>query len=129
MRPENIPVVYIAGPYRAATRCQVHRNIRNAEEIGAAVMALGAMPIIPHANTFFADGAFPDEFFLMGDLAILAKCDAMVLCPGWSDSEGCMGEVRFAGDHDIPDFSWRWDKAKFKRWLARWKAERMSDAV
>jgi hypothetical protein len=117
---EGIPVVYVAGPYRAATRMQVHQNIRRAEEVGAAVMALGAMPIIPHANTAFMDGSVPDEHFLNGDMAILRRCDAIVLIPGWMGSEGTRNELRFANLNDIPDFNWKWERSKFERWMRGW---------
>lgn len=121
---ENIPVVYIAGPYRAATRMLVHQNVRRAEEVGHAVMALGAMPVVPHANTFFMDGAFPDYAFLDGDLALLRRCDAIVLGPGWRESEGCKGELDFADHHGIPDFDWKTERPKFRRWLKRFTEEK-----
>lgn len=120
---KQIPVVYIAGPYRAATRHQVHRNVRAAEEVGHAVMALGAMPLIPHANTFHLDGAFPDARFLDGDLALLWRCDAMVACPGWHTSEGTMAEIRFSASNGIPWFDCVDEMEKLADWIANYKGK------
>jgi len=117
------PVIYIAGPYRADSTWGIKRNIRAAEEVGIAVMHMGAMPLIPHMNTAHWDGLFPDEVFLAGTAALLLRCDAIVLCPGWNKSEGAKNELRLANMNDIPDFSWRWDKRKFERWVKRFVAE------
>ena len=67
------------------------------------VMAGGYTVICPHTNTAWMDGV-PREWFLEGDLKILAKCDAVVLLPGYAKSEGTMGEIKFAIENDIPVF-------------------------
>ena len=99
-----MPVVYISGPYRASNRMLVARNIREAEEWGNTVAELGAFPFVPHANTAFLEGAFPDDFFLDGDLAVLFKADAALFIPRWEASSGARREREFAEHHGIPCF-------------------------
>ena len=53
--------------------------------------------------------------WLKGDLAILAKCDAMILTEDWERSEGAVAERELALEHGIPVFhtlrqldEWNW---------------------
>ena len=39
--------------------------------------------------------------YLGFDMWALSRCDAMMLCPGWENSKGCITEVRFAIENDI----------------------------
>src|SRR5262245_24540181 len=97
-------VVYIAGPYRAATEYQVLQNIRRAEEVALRVWKAGAACICPHKNTAFFGGAADDSVWLEGDLAIISRCDAVVCVPGWQASAGARGEVELARELSIPVF-------------------------
>src|SRR4051812_24706808 len=47
----RMKLIYIAGPYRAATEWQVVQNIRRAEALALAVWQSGAACICPHKNT------------------------------------------------------------------------------
>jgi hypothetical protein len=95
----RLPLIYIAGPFRGPTAWDVEQNVRHAEEFGLEVARLGAMPVIPHANTRFFHGQLDDQFWLDGTLRLLEVSDAMVLIPGWTRSTGARGE-----------------KAKFEEW-------------
>lgn len=107
-------VVYVGGPFRGPNSWEIEQNIRRAEELGLAVWRLGAAAITPHCNTRFFQGAAPDEVWLQGDLAILAKCDAMLLTPDWERSAGAIVEEAFARAKGIPVF----DRIeKLEKWL------------
>ncbi len=97
-------IVYIAGPFRGKTTWQVEQNVRHAETVGLEVARMGAMPMIPHTNTRFFDGELPDEFWLKGTLALLERCDAIVMVGQWQLSTGAMGELTWATEHNLPHF-------------------------
>lgn len=104
----SIPLVYVAGPYRAPSRWGVEQNIRAAEEIGQLLITRGAYPIIPHANTRgYFEGAAPDELFLGGTMELLRRCDAIALSARWRQSSGAVDEEQEARRLGLPryDFS------------------------
>ena len=110
----NIPVVYIAGPFRGRDSWEMENNIRRAETLALEVWRLGAAAVCPHTNTRFFQGAAPDEVWLRGDLAILLKCDAMVMTPDWSRSSGAIAERAFANSHYVPVFD---DIESLRAWM------------
>lgn len=118
-------LVYIAGPYRAATRWQEEQNVRRAEEYGRAVSILGAYPLVPHANTRpYFGGEIPDEFWLEGTLELMRRCDAVLLIEGWENSNGTRAEKLEAERLSIPVFGvfgGRWEDRL--RTLAAWLVE------
>lgn len=97
-------LVYIAGRYRGPTAWDVEQNIRRAEEMGLQVAALGAAPVIPHANNRYFHGTFTDEFWLAATLAMLDVCGAVMLVPGWEGSVGTGDEIDRAKVRGIPVF-------------------------
>lgn len=102
-----IPLVYVAGPYRAASRDAIARNIAAARHIGLGAAALGWYPVIPHANTAHMEIDVPDrgdEFWLAGTLEMMERCDAVVLVKGWQKSCGTRGEIIRAKELGIPIF-------------------------
>lgn len=101
------PLIYVAGPYRAATRDDIARNIDAARVVGISAAALGWFPVIPHANTAHMELALPglgDDFWLAGTLEMMERCDAVVLVPGWENSAGTLGEIARADELRIPIF-------------------------
>jgi hypothetical protein len=98
------PVVYIAGPFRASTPWGVEQNVRRAEMVALLVWEMGGAALCPHTNTRFFDKALPDEIWLNGDLALLAKCDALMLTENWAQSTGARAERAFAEGRGIPVF-------------------------
>lgn len=99
-------VAYVSGPYRAKTEWEVRQNIEHAAEIAADLWKMGYAVICPHTNSAFMGGVVPDETFLQGDLAILERCDVLVLMPNWEKSEGAKVEKEFAEACGIPVREW-----------------------
>ncbi len=82
----------------------MEKNIRHAETLALEVWLAGYAAICPHANTRFYQGTAPDRLWLDGDLAILAKCDALLLTDNWEKSAGTRAELDYALRHFIPAF-------------------------
>jgi hypothetical protein len=97
-------IVYVAGPFRAPTAWQIAENIRHAERYGLEVATRGAMPLIPHANTAHFHGIGADQFWLDGTMALLRRCDAILLVPGWQRSSGTRAELEEAKRLALPVF-------------------------
>jgi hypothetical protein len=105
----------------------IHRNIQRAEALSWEVWALGAAAVCPHLNTAHFQDSLPDDIWLLGDLAILAKCDAMILTPDWERSSGARAEREFAEQRGIPVFE---DLADLNGWLkGQAKAEEQRSAA
>lgn len=94
-------VVYVAGPFRGPNSWEIEENIRRAERLALEAWKLGAAVICPHSNTRFFQGAAPDHVWLDGDLAILRKCDAILMTPDWERSSGAKAEREHAIQHGI----------------------------
>ena len=115
-------IIYVAGPFRGANSWLIENNIRRAEELALDVWRLGFAAICPHANTRFFQGAAPDNLWLEGDLAILRRCDAVIVTPDWEKSVGARGEVSEAAKLGIPVFESLGDL-----WL--WRDEKTGDPI
>ena len=101
-------LVYVAGPYRAATVGGICENIEAARRVAQRLWQAGFPTICPHMNTAFMDGAAPDEVWLQGDLVILGRCDAIVLTPGWACSSGAVAEREAARLLGLVVLEWDW---------------------
>ena len=110
-------VVYIAGPFRAPTPWKIETNVRRAEEIALKVWRMGAAVICPHTNTRFFQGAAPDTVWLNGCTAILKKCDAIVLIPGWTTSPGARTEALVANRLGLATFTWPTQVNALRAWI------------
>lgn len=95
-------LIYIAGPYRATTAWRREQNIHRARAWGVVVARAGAYPVIPHANTAHFDGEAPDELWLAGTLALMRKCDGVLLIDGWCYPNGACAECDEAVRLGIP---------------------------
>lgn len=108
-------LVYIAGRYRGVTPAEVERNITAAEHVGWLVRERGHYPVIPHLNTrgfeqyestqFTVSGQSDDgpvyeggesDYYLVGTMTLMQRCDAVVMVPGWRQSSGAIAERREA---------------------------------
>lgn len=78
--------------------------MRKAETLALEVWKLGHAAICPHANTRFFQHECPDQLWLDGDIAILKKCDGILMTPDWKQSSGAMIEHATALDEIIPIF-------------------------
>lgn len=110
----DLPLIYIAGKFSAPMRDGVEANIRHAVSWAIEVAKLGGMPVTPHANTAHPDfeTVQPYPFWIAGTMALLRRCDAILMIPGWEDSSGARGEraeasrlmpVFYAPDDMAPD--------------------------
>lgn len=101
----TMPVIYIAGKYRAPDGWLTELNVRVAEMVAFDVARIGAMPLCPHTNTRFFDGTLTAQFWLDGTLELMRRCDAVLLCWNWKDSAGAIGEKEEAERLGIPVFT------------------------
>jgi nucleoside 2-deoxyribosyltransferase len=113
----NIPVIYVAGPYRGPNAWEIEQNVRRAEELALEVWRAGAAALCPHTNTRFFQGAAPDQIWLDGDLAFLAKCDAILMTPDWQRSVGASTEHAFAVSRGMPIL---YTFTELKEFVAQW---------
>jgi hypothetical protein len=113
---DELKLVYIAGPFRAATPWLVEENVRRAERLALDVWKEGAVAMCPHTMNRNFDKALPDAAFLNGALALLARCDALITVPGWESSRGTQAEVRFAQERCMPVFN---SLAELGIWLVK----------
>jgi len=94
-----MPVVYVAGPYRAPTREGVELNIQAAKSVAARAAQKGYAVLCPHMNTAHMDLIVPvmtDAYWLTATKELMRRCDLVVLVPGYSESEGTRAEIEEA---------------------------------
>lgn len=115
MGDTEMKVVYVAGKFRGPTAWDVEQNIRRAEAVGMDVARLGAAPLIPHANTRFFHGTLTDDFWLAATMAMLERCDAVMLVSGWETSAGTRAEVARARERGIQVFEYM---SELSYWLS-----------
>ena len=103
-------LIYIAGPYRPYTCADgtwvgTPMNIRNAEVTAVnlvnALGRYGLFPVVPHLNTRDFENQVEqndDQYFLDGTMAMLERCDAVLLTMPNADevSSGTKAEVHRA---------------------------------
>lgn len=99
-----VKLVYVAGPYRAASGWLVDLNIQEARMLGARVAHVGAYPVIPHSNTAHFDGLAPDALWLGGTLELMRRCDAVIFAERWEQSTGSRAERAEAMQFGLPVF-------------------------
>lgn len=114
----KLRVVYVAGPFRGPTAWDIAENVRDAERAAMQVARLGAMPLVPHANTAHFHGTLTDAFWLEGTLELLRRCDAVyVYDPRRAQkSAGTQGELAEAFRLAIPVLEGLGD---LREWLER----------
>lgn len=95
-------VIYVAGKYRGNTENDVYYHILNARQEAEFIWQNGGIALTPHMNTAFFGGVCPDKNFLIGDLNMLVRCDAVYAIPNWQFSQGAVAEVALAKRLGIP---------------------------
>lgn len=101
----SAPLIYIAGPFRAASPLGVRRNVERVRDLGLLVAESGGYPIMPHTMTAEFDRLLDDQFWLDGTLELLTRCDALVLLPTWKSSSGARAEQAWAAEVGMPTFA------------------------
>jgi hypothetical protein len=116
------PVVFVSGPFRSKSdpysQWEQAVNIQRAASVALEVWKLGAACICPHLNSAPFSGAASDAVWLDGCLAMIARCDAVMLTDDWASSSGAVAERDFALLHGIPVFHHLAD-------LQAWMSERV----
>lgn len=122
----ELPLIYIAGPFRGPTPYDVRRNVERARDLGLAVARLGGYPVIPHTMTCDFDKLLTDQFWLDGTMEMLRRCDAVVLHERWAHSTGARLEREEALARVLPVFDSGYDDwaDPFRRWVLAWQENR-----
>lgn len=92
-------LVYICAPYSG----DIEKNIEQANKYAKFVYRHGFIPIAPHNLFPFIKNETSEEerkWALFADLAVLEKCDILVLCSK-ELTAGMRAEVEYANEHDI----------------------------
>ena len=117
-------VVFIAGQFSGANAWEIACNVHRAEAASLRIAQLGGMPVCPHSLGRSMFGTLPEEFWRAGCLALLARCDGILLLPRWSNSTGACAEARHADKLGIRRLTLgHLETATLVRWF-RYPAER-----
>ena len=88
------PVVYVSGPWRGAN---TELNTYLAVSASVELLKRGCAPICVHPLIGPAhEAGCTHEQGLDADAALVARCDAILMLPGWLESEGCRLEFACA---------------------------------
>lgn len=96
-------LVYVSGAYTAPTSEQLQANIERARLAGLEVRKAGYVPVVPHLAILYDDpNDFTYEKAMVECLAMLKRCNAVLMVEGWRESRGARIERHFAYKHWIP---------------------------
>lgn len=99
-------IIYLATPIRPKGNQTLDGNVAKAKQIALELWKKGYTVICPAANSdlpiSLAEKELEARRWLDGDIEILARCDAVVVAPGWERSDGVKGEITCAGMYGIP---------------------------
>lgn len=105
-------LIYVACPYTNNDDMVVLHNVERSMRAGRQILEMGHFPAIPLLNHYFhmfcnregiPQPAY-DEYIAWG-LTLLDRCDAMILLPGWEQSNGCRIEKARADRNHIPIYT------------------------
>lgn len=103
------PLIYIAGPFGGESKAAHEYNVGVAADYRAPIAALGCYPVCPHTNTRDlggntgkSDDPKEQEFWYLGSLELLRRCDAILMIKNWQLSTGATREKQAAEAWGIP---------------------------
>jgi hypothetical protein len=94
-------LIYVSGRYSG----DIDTNIEAAAQVASELWKKGHAVICPHLNTAHFEQRCSEvtyETYINGDLNMIARCDGMVMVPGWETSPGAREESDYAHALKIP---------------------------
>ena len=101
---KKVEVVYVAGPFRAATGWGIEQNVRRAEQVALEVARRGYTYLCPHMNSRYFHGEGSEAYWIEATQKLMRRSDALVLVKGWEESQGTLGEIKEAKWLGMPVF-------------------------
>lgn len=97
-------LIYVSGPYTAAHGRTEEDNIAHARAAAIRLWEGGHAVICPHLNTamMHLDCKAGYDAHILGDLKMLARCDAIYMLENWDLSRGAGMEADYAAELKIP---------------------------
>jgi hypothetical protein len=93
-------IIYISGKYSG----DIDNNIALARKVAIEVWERGHVALCPHLNTahFEEDCDCSYDDYIKGDLLLIEGCDAILMLPGWQESQGAQVEYEYAEKLGLP---------------------------
>ena len=100
------PLVYNAGSYTAPDADGRERNVFASLCVTHQLLAMGAAVVDSRASYHRLHGELPEQCFIDSGLALLGRCDALVVSGDWRSSKGTLAEMAEAKRLRLPCFNW-----------------------
>lgn len=113
----KIPMIYVAGPVRAASSWERALNVHRAQLCALKIQKHGAATFLPHTEFGPFTGEWSEDYVLEMCKAVISRCDAIFIVSGWEQSEGTKVEIAFAKEQAAaPVFYEMFELHKFIDW-------------
>jgi|SRR5271155_2479177 len=109
MKTKPMKLIYIAGPYTAATMFEVEANIHESKRI-ALLLAKHKIPFFSpvchtaHFEQYLGKDDPGYDYWIEVTSEMVRRCDAMFMAHGWTNSMGATAEYRLASELNLPVF-------------------------
>ncbi len=102
-------LIYIAGPFVGKNNAEIQQNINAAVDASRYIQDVWPdelCPVCPHTNFGGLElmGTCTQDQIMGMCIALLGKCDAILMLPGWEDSRGAVRERDYAEERGIRRF-------------------------